>query len=131
MFTPPELDQIAPTTSKEDRDLYPGEGFVALEIWEGYVHEVSVDTFFVRLVDKDSGRPEIEAEIYRSVLCADDNDRVHAGDSLDWAIGHWQADPERRQVSYLRLRRMPPLTEEDLAEARRRAEETRRRLGWA
>lgn len=130
MFTPPTPEQIAPVTGKDDRDLYPGEGFVALEIWEGYVHEVTDETFFVRLMDKDSGHPEIEAEVFRSVLCAEDNERVHAGDSFDWAIGHWEEDPDKRQMSYLRLRDLPPLTEEDLADARRRADELIRKLGW-
>lgn len=106
--------------------------FTLLRNWEGYVLDVTDDSFLARLVDiSGNNEGDEEAEIFLSEVVEDDRPLVEEGAVFYWSLGY-RDEPNgmRIRVSGVRFRRLPSDTDLELLRARARAEETVERLDW-
>jgi hypothetical protein len=110
----------------------PRPRFTPLQRWEGFVAEVTSDSFIARLADLDAtAAPEEEAEILLLEVAEDDRHLVMPGAGFYWTIGYKDhPSGERERVSSVRFKRLPGLDARDLARARAAAAKTIGRLGW-
>lgn len=110
----------------------PQARFIQLKRWEGYVEELTEDSFIARLVDSDdSSTSEAEAEILLSEVSDDDLELVVPGSVFYWTIGY-RIEPagQRWRASVIVFRRLPRITEHDVQAAIASAIETNQRIGW-
>ncbi|MEK7678163.1 MAG: hypothetical protein AAB676_20220 [Verrucomicrobiota bacterium] len=98
--------------------------FISLQKWECYVLEVYADSFAARLLDLTNPGPEEEAVFPMRRVSAEDRWLVRTGAVFYWNIGeHTDVTGRQRTVSELRFRRLPALTNDDIAAARREGKE--------
>lgn len=131
-FHRPTQEEIPHPTNREEAEAFPGSGFERLAHWQGYVDEELADgTFGAALKDVTGGGDDFWVELKLSAISLDDHDQIKLGWVFEWAIGSWADDPSKEVCSYIRFHRPKPLTAEDLAAVRARAEELADRLGFA
>jgi hypothetical protein len=105
--------------------------FWVRQYFEGTVTRVDSahQVLFARLADlTNPSFGDEEIEIPFDEIDREDLPLASVGHLFYWFIGYEIVRTGRRRVGEIRFRRMPPLTETELAEGRRRAEETRRTL---
>jgi len=81
--------------------------------------------FLARLVDMESPSPDEEADILKKEISDEDLQLIEPGAVFYWNIGY-QVDPsgQRKRASVIRFRRLPIWTPQELADAKRWAENT-------
>ena len=116
-------------TSRED-------SFLSLEKWEGYVLELTDDTFVARLRNLRKGTPkgkyhEEEAEFLREDVSAPDHALLQEGAIFYWSVGY-RIEPsgQRHRESVVTFRRMPVWSERDLRRAQTKGEQLGKSVGW-
>jgi hypothetical protein len=98
--------------------------FVSLQKWEGYVIEVSNNSFAARLVDLTNAGEEEEATFSLRRVSADDRLLVRPGAVFYWNIGeHTDTAGRQGTLSQLRFRRLPAVSDDDMTKARREGKE--------
>ena len=118
---PPPRARRAPTTS-----------FHALQEWEGYVVERRAADFVARLTDLTAGASyeQEEAIIPLTELSDHDAARIADGSVFRWVIGYERSPAgTKKRVSQIVLRDLPAMTEADLRDGEKWAQETIRALG--
>ncbi len=117
------LDQMFPDKPR----LRPSEAtFTPLQEWEGYVVDVSEETFTARLIDLTSSdeQEEEEADFPVAELSDSDQQMLRPGAIFRWAIGYRRTrGGTKERISRIILRRLPAWTARELKENRRKAEE--------
>lgn len=110
--------------------LRPAARFIVLQKWEGQVLTADASTFTAKLLDLTQGATEEIAEFDLEEVNDDDHELVGPGAVFYWSIGY-RVEPsgERSRSSVMRFRRLPAWSENDVAAAKERAAELRRRLG--
>lgn len=92
--------------------------------WRGHVISVEPETFWVALSVVAGVGPDIYAQIYTRELSATDQAELSAGLYAEWRIGYrYDAKGTCRKFSEIELVKREPWTAEELAEAKRFAEE--------
>jgi hypothetical protein len=110
---PPPID-----ASHQDR-------FVSIQKWEGYVLETQGNNFTARLIDLTAGGPEEEAVFAIREVSEEDRPMIIPGAVFYWSIGDYtDVTGRQKKISELRFRRLPPLGESDIADARREGKQT-------
>lgn len=105
--------------------------FILLQKWEGVVTNITEDSFTARLTDLSETGPDEEAEFSLEEVPESDRKLLSPGAVFYWCIGYFDTiSGQRIRGSAIRFRRLPAWTEEELATARRQAEQTRNLLGW-
>ena len=97
------------------------EYFVALQKWEGYVTEVSDDTFSARLIQIKGQGGDQEAEIFLQELDESDRKLVEPGAVFYWSIGYDDRPSGRQRASRIRFRRLPTWSAREIARAKKDA----------
>ncbi len=107
--------------------------FKKLQEWEGYVTNISNNTFHARLFDKASKHDVAleEAEFPLDDLTDDDRKLLKEGAVFNWLIGYQRFDNGGLQrVSQIIFRRIPAWTKRDFREANEYAETIENALKW-
>ena len=116
----PNLDQLLIIPPFPQSQEY----FNVKQKWEGYVLEVGQDTFRARLVPIVGEDADLEAEIFLTDVEDSDQVLVEPGAVFYWSIGYAiKPSGNRYQASFIRFRRLPPLTKEKLEVARAKAKQ--------
>jgi hypothetical protein len=112
----------------------PTTQFQVLQEWEGTVVERLDSVLKVRLIDKtaphDGCLHEQTAEIPMDEIEENDWPLVMPGAVFYWSIGYRIESGTRRRESALQFRRLPPLLEYDLRNARDAARARIRHFNW-
>jgi len=129
------IDPLPADIEKRLRDN-PGDiaSFTALQEWDGYILEVTEDTFRARLIDltnKTDSHVEEEVEISLNELDDESQSRLSVGTLLRWSIGYQRArSGQKTRVSKIIIRRLPVWREEEIQAAKRKALERSQKLEW-
>jgi hypothetical protein len=99
------------------------EFFKAIQRWEGYVLDVTEDSFNARLVTIVGEGPTQEAEIPFEELEQEDRKLVEPGAVFYWSIGYLDRPSGRLRTSLIRFRRLPAWTSHEIERARADAKE--------
>jgi hypothetical protein len=99
------------------------EFFKAIQRWEGYVLDVTEDSFRARLMTIEGEGPTQEAEILLEELVQEDRKLVEPGAVFYWSIGYLDRPSGRLRISSIRFRRLPAWTSRELEKARAEAKE--------
>ena len=119
-FDIPNLDQLLIIPPFPQSQEY----FNVKQKWEGYVLEVGQDTFRARLVPIVGEDADLEAEIYLADVEEPDQVLVKPGAVFYWSIGYAiRPSGNRYQASFIRFRRLPPMSKEKLGIARAKAKQ--------
>jgi hypothetical protein len=105
------------------------EFFKALQKWEGYVLDVTEDSFRARLVTIEGEGPTQEVEIPLEELVQEDRKLVEPGAVFYWSIGYLDRPSGRLRTSLIRFRRLPAWSSRELEKARTEAEKLGALLG--
>jgi hypothetical protein len=105
------------------------EFFKALQKWEGYVLDVTEDSFRARLVTIEGEGPPQEVEIPLEELVPEDRKLVEPGAVFYWSIGYLDRPSGRLRTSLIRFRRLPAWSSRELEKARTEAEKLGALLG--
>jgi hypothetical protein len=97
------------------------EYFNAIQKWEGFVIEVTEDTFIARLTPIVGEGPDQEAEIYLDEVKPDDQSLIEPGAVFYWSIGYLDRPSARLRASIIRFRRLPTWTKREIETARTKA----------
>lgn len=99
--------------------------FHALQEWEGYVLDVTMDDFTARLMDltTQSSIEEEEAVIPLCEISDEDIRRMKRGSIFRWVIGYENKGGTKRRVSQIVFRDLPVLTKQDMDEGNKWAEQ--------
>ena len=116
----PEVGSIIPPVYKAYKLT---ENFVVRQKWEGYITDISDDVFTARLRSLSGAADKLEAEIYLDELDQDDRRLVEPGAIFYWSIGYLDGPSGRRRTSIIRFKRVPLLTDVQLADIESRASE--------
>jgi hypothetical protein len=116
----------------------PGSGqseahsrFNVLQKWEGAVLDVNRSTFTGRLLDLTGSKGDQEAVIRIEEVSERDRQRIEPNAVFYWYVGYRDAlSGERERASKFYFRRLPPVTETEMARARSVAAQRKLRLGW-
>lgn len=100
----------------------PKETFRMLQKWEGYVLEVSSETFWARLTPLVGEEGDQEAEIYLNEIDGPDQRLVQLGAVFYWSIGYLNRPSGRIRASILRFQRLPGWTKGEIQNAEAAAE---------
>ncbi|MBL8783335.1 MAG: hypothetical protein JNJ59_00425 [Deltaproteobacteria bacterium] len=95
------------------RSVAPDRGFELLQSWEGTVERIEGETFTAVLDDLiDGKRPRLVVELPLEELSEQDRRIIDIGSVFYWSIGYESALPggrgQKRRLSLIRLRRLPP-----------------------
>ena len=102
-----------------------------LQKWEGFVLEVTEDSFWARLVDLTEEGPEEEAEFPLEKVSAEEQERVVPGAVFYWSIEyHDTSSGPSQPKSIIHFPRLPIWQKEEIENALKQAEEIGERLGW-
>ena len=107
--------------------------FHPLQEWEGTVTEVDGDTFTARLTDLTAGKrvAEEEADFLIDDLTDDDRQLLVPGAIFRWAVGYQRSSGgSKKRVSHIVFRRLPMLTDKDVAEAKEEGARRSAALKW-
>jgi hypothetical protein len=105
--------------------------FDVLQKWEGIVLGINREVFSARLIDATGNRPDQEAEIYVEEVSPRDRKRLTIGAVFYWYVGYRDdLTGDRERASRIRFRRLPPLTQAEVARAKADADQLRKQLGW-
>lgn len=99
--------------------------------YAGFIEEVLPETFWARLKrpeDLDVPLYNMEVELLRGDVLEEDKDLIFEGSLFD--VNLKKVAEDRVLVDYLKFRRLPPFTEEEIAVARKSAAELAEKLGW-
>ena len=99
------------------------ENFIVRQKWEGYITDTSDDVFTARLRSLSGAADKLEAEIYLDELDQDDRQLVEPGAIFYWSIGYLDGPSGRRRTSIIRFKRVPRLTDVQLADIESSASE--------
>lgn len=98
--------------------------------WQGYVMSVDGEFFHARLADDLGRNPDEDAEIFIREISEGDRDLLKPGAIFYWIVGYRdKLGGGRTRESVIRMQRLPAWTEEEIAEAGRRAESSLQLLG--
>lgn len=98
--------------------------FYALQEWEGYVIDISEDTFTARLMDLSATDGlEEEADFPIADLSSVDQSELRLGAIFRWSIGYRKTcGGSKERVSRIVFRRLPAWTEAELERSHQQAE---------
>jgi hypothetical protein len=105
----------------EIRRPLPGQAkrfsnFRVLESWEGVVEEVFDTYFLAHIVSLTTADGDEVVEVNRSEISPSDEELLREGAVFYWAIGYEDTPSgQRKRQSFLRFRRLPPLSTDDCA----------------
>ena len=102
-----------------------------LQEWEGYVLEIRVTDFVVRLIDLTAGstREEEEAVIPLAEISDQDSAKMSPGSIFRWVIGYERSPSgTKKRVSQIVFRDLPAITKTDIQDGESWALETIRLL---
>jgi hypothetical protein len=101
----------APQSLAEQTPVSPP---VVLASWDGVITEVTEETFSARVTQLATEGPEEFAEFPLSDISPGDASLVRPGGLFYWTVGYETTKRGRiRRISEIRLRRLPPKSEED------------------
>ena len=95
--------------------------------WGGRVVLIEDDHFVAKLANLTAGHSHesAEATIPLAAISEHDASRIEIGSAFNWMIGcEYSAKGERKEESQIVFRQFPGITEEDMEEARKWADET-------
>ena len=104
---------------------------ISLREWEGYVVEISNDTFIAKLINiKNKSKLAKESGKFKlSLLSSDDQSELQLGSKIRWTIDmEILPSGSRQNVSKVVLMDMPEITEEVIESAYKKAAEMTERL---
>jgi hypothetical protein len=111
---------------KQSRD-----NFITLQKWEGFVLEVSNDSFIAQLHDLTNDMPDEEVELYIEEVPKSDRELLTKGAYFYWSIGYNDSPSgQRTRESMIRFKREPVWQKTELDKANQKAEELGRILEW-
>lgn len=116
---------------RDDTGRAPAARLMELQRWEGVVQEVLDDSFTAVLHDRTSQDPDQYAELPVEEISEADRPLLTPGAVFYWWIGYRDGVGGRTRASVIRLRRLPGLADEEIAEARAEAQRLREALGWS
>jgi len=106
----------------------PQDEFVALVKWEGVVTKLDKKCFEADLYDKSRHTTE-EAEFSLEDVSEQDFELLKIGAIFYWSIGYLdRVSGQRIKSSIIKFRRLPTWNDQDLKEARKRAEDSTKNL---
>lgn len=115
----------------ETRPKLRQDGFVCLQKWQGVVIDVSKESFLARLKDLTNAGPDEEAEIPIEELSPGDMELLRPGAVFYWNIGYLdKLSGQRLRHSFLRFRRLPAWTREELEQAEKEAKRIQESIAW-
>ena len=121
----PPTSEIAPSSVKRPVlaiELPPEPRYRPEKAWLGTVTALIKDGFEARLQDLANG-PDLEADFSFDEVSAMDRDLVEVGSEFYWNLGYRDdLNGQRERYALLRFRRIPPVTESQLKESRKRAQ---------
>ena len=101
----------------------PRDTFLSLAKWKGRVIERTGSTFRAVLEHVFDEGLQKEAEIDIEEVTPEDHELIKEGAVFYWSIGYLTRPSGRVRASIIRFRRLPVWSENDIMEARKRAEE--------
>ncbi len=110
--------------------ILPGQRYILLKKYEGFVTARREDSFSARLFENSSDYPVIEAEFAVEELSETDRVLAVEGAPMVWTIGYAYDGSTRKRESLIYLRRLPPLSDRDLAEGRKDADNLTSGIPW-
>lgn len=121
-----------PTTEAvelQTADARPTRKVRLLQVWRGVVIEEGVDSFIGITEDQTNPLyPREQVEIPFEELSDSDRKLVRVGALFEWTISLITEGGEKKRTSSVRLRRLPPITQDDLARAAARAQQLKQKL---
>jgi hypothetical protein len=104
--------------------------YILLKKFEGFVISRGERSFTARLFENSSDYPVVEAEFDLEEISETDRELAIEGAALVWTIGYGYDGSTRKRESTIYLRRLPPWSEKEIAQARQAASELSRGIQW-
>jgi len=108
----------------------PGERYILLKKYEGFVTSRSGRSFKARLFENSTDYPVLEAEFDLEELSEADRELAVEGAAMVWTIGYHYDGSTRKRESAIYFRRLPPWTDKEIQQARRNAEDLISGIKW-
>lgn len=108
----------------------PGQRYILLKKYEGFVTTRSKDRFSARLFESSSDYPVVQAEFDLEELSETDRELAVEGAPLVWTIGYAYEGSTRKRESLIYLRRLPSWSDKELKQGRKAAEDLTRGIRW-
>jgi len=108
---------------RRSRTVIKGEKFTLLQKWEGIVEEVNGQHFKAKLVDlTENKESDAEATIGYDEIDEEDKVLLKEGAVFYWSVGYLDRAMGRIKASQIRFRRLPQLSEKQMAGDKIKAE---------